>query len=84
MLNWDDPLAAPTSKTRPAAKPAGKPTERTLHPEANPLHAQQAVRKEAPAQQAPVAGEAAPAGSPTRPPGGWPFRHNPHPCRRRR
>ena len=52
MLNWDDPLTAPTSKTKPAAKPASKPTERALHPEANPLHAQQAVREEAAEQQA--------------------------------
>ena len=42
MLNWDDPLAAPAPAPK-APKPAAKSVERELHPESNPLQAEQAV-----------------------------------------
>jgi len=42
MLNWDDPLAAPAPAPK-ATKPAAKSVERELHPESNPLQAEQAV-----------------------------------------
>jgi len=49
MLNWDDPLAAPVPTAEPAAKPATPAVERELHPEANPLQAEQtAVAEKAP------------------------------------
>ena len=59
MLNWDDPLAAPAPKATAAAKPAAAPVERELHPEANPLQAEQ-VAAPAPSAEAPASVESAP------------------------
>ena len=47
MLNWDDPLTAPTPAPR-ASKPAKQPIERGLHPEANPLQTEPATTEQAP------------------------------------